>query len=74
MCPPCRAQGPRLTHVYSPASTLAAVASCHQSDAASALHEELQGYLARYQALLHTDVPAFNTLAGQHGMGGVIAR
>ena len=40
----------------------------------AALHEELQGYLARYQALLHTDVPAFNTLAGQHGMGGVIAR
>lgn len=40
----------------------------------AALHAELQGYLARYQALLLTDVPAFNTLAGQHGMGGVIAR
>ena len=40
----------------------------------AALHEELQGYLTRYQALLRTDVPAFNTLAAQHGMGGVMAR
>ncbi|MGH7633136.1 MAG: hypothetical protein ACRENC_05365, partial [Gemmatimonadaceae bacterium] len=40
----------------------------------AALHEELQGYLARYQALLRTDVPAFNTLAGQHEMGGVVMR
>lgn len=42
--------------------------------AMAALHEALQGYLARYEALLRTDVPAFNRLAGQYGMGGVIAR